>query len=186
MDIMQYYVKRCVALPGDTFYIEDGRYKVMGCRDSLGSVEAQDRFRRMASEQSLAWSSPLLKAYPGDSITGWTTLNFGPFYIPRTDDSIAMNLHAVKLYGNVVEWEQKKRLWHKAGKVYLGDSVIIGYRFRKSYYFMTGDKVENSKDSRYWGLLPEEFIVGKAVRVWKSVDRETGKMRWSRILRKIE
>ena len=51
---------------------------------------------------------------------------------------------------------------------------------------MTGDKVMNSQDSRYWGLLPEPFIVGKAVRVWKSVDRGTDEIRWKRIFRKIK
>jgi len=44
----------------------------------------------------------------------------------------------------------------------------------------------NSQDSRYWGLLPEPFIVGKAVRIWKSVDKDTGKVRWKRIFKKIE
>lgn len=186
MDLMQYYVKRCVALPGDTFCIKKGRYRVPGCETSLGCVDAQDRFRGLVKEQGLTWHSTLLRAYPGDSITGWTTLDFGPFYIPRANDSVTMDILAVKLYRNVIEWEQKKRLLYKAGNAYLGDSLITGYRFKKNYYFMAGDKVENSKDSRYWGLLPEEFIVGRAVRIWKSVDKESGKIRWNRILKKIK
>ena len=64
--------------------------------------------------------------------------------------------------------------------------MIRNYRFKENYYFMTGDKVMNSQDSRYWGLLPEPFIVGKAVRVWKSVDRGTDEIRWKRILKQIE
>lgn len=186
MDLMQYYVKRCVALPGDTFCIKNGRYRVQGYETSLGCVDAQDRFRGLVKGHGLTWHSTLLRAYPGDSITGWTTLDFGPFYIPRANDSVSMDMLAVKLYRNVIEWEQKKRLLYKAGNAYLGDSLITGYRFKKNYYFMAGDKVENSKDSRYWGLLPEEFIVGKAVRIWKSVDKESGKIRWNRIFKKIK
>lgn len=186
MDLMQYYVKRCVALPGDTFCIKNGRYRVPGYETLLGCVDAQYRFRSLVKEQGLTWHSALLRAYPGDSITGWTTLDFGPFYIPRANDSVTMDILAVKLYRNVIEWEQKKRLLYKAGNAYLGDSLITGYRFKKNYYFMAGDKVENSKDSRYWGLLPEEFIVGKAVRIWKSVDKESGKIRWNRIFKKIK
>lgn len=186
MDLMQYYVKRCVALPGDTFRIENGRYKVAGYDGALGNVEAQERFKRLVSEQELTWTSPLVRAYPGDSLIGWTALNFGPFYIPRASDSVLMNLQTAKLYKNVIEWEQNKALQHKDGYVYLNDSLITEYCFRKNYYFMAGDKAENSKDSRYWGLLPEEYIVGKAVRVWKSTDKDTGKLRWNRIFNRIK
>ncbi|WP_349872467.1 S26 family signal peptidase, partial [Bacteroides cellulosilyticus] len=70
--------------------------------------------------------------------------------------------------------------------ILLNDSAIHAYRFKENYYFVAGDKVMNSQDSRYWGLLPEPFIVGKAVRIWKSVDKDTGKVRWKRIFKKIE
>ena len=186
MDLMQYYVKRCVALPGDTFRIEGGRYKVVGFGSSLGCVDAQEHFKKMLSEYGPVRSASLLRAYPGDSIIGWTTLDFGPFYIPRASDSVSMEMRTVKLYKNVIEWEQKEQLLCKEGSTYLGDSLIKGYRFRKNYYFMAGDRVENSKDSRYWGLLPEEYIVGKAVRIWKSVDKRTDRVRWNRIFKKIE
>lgn len=187
MDIMQYYVKRCVALPGDTFCIENGRYKVQGYEGKLGCIETQDMFRRMVNEQGLTWhSSPLMKAFPGDSLVGWTALEFGPLYIPRLNDSIIMNVCTVNLYRDVIEWEQDKKLGCRDDGVYLGDSLIRNYRFLKNYYFMVGDKVENSKDSRYWGLLPEEYIVGKAWRVWKSVNTWTGDIRWNRIWKKIE
>lgn len=187
MDIMQYYVKRCVALPGDTFSIENGRYKVRGYTGLLGCTDAQERFRQIVFEQELTWtSSPLMRVYPGDSLMGWNALNFGPFYIPRINDTIVMNTHTVKLYRDVIEWEQKEKLSNRSDSVYLGDSLIRNYRFLKNYYFMTGDKVENSKDSRYWGLLPEEYIVGKAWRIWQSVDARTGNIRWNRIWKKIE
>ncbi|MCD8184482.1 MAG: signal peptidase I [Bacteroides sp.] len=170
MDIMQYYVKRCVALPGDTFRIVNGRYQVDGYPHSLGSPEAQDRFREMIEERNLPPTATGVKAYPGDTLIGWTVKDFGPFYIPKAGDSIALDGRALKLYRNVIEREQGGELRYEDDKIYLDNRIIAGYHFRKNYYFMAGDKAENSKDSRYWGLLPEEYIVGKAWRIWKSVD----------------
>lgn len=65
------------------------------------------------------------------------------------------------------------------------DWLINGYRLRKNYYFMAGDNGMNSQDSRYWGMLPEEYIVGKAWIIWKSVDPYTDKFRWDRFLKVI-
>ena len=78
------------------------------------------------------------------------------------------------LYRKLIEWEQGKKMYVKGDTVLLNDSVITSYQFRKNYYFVAGDHSENSQDSRYWGLLPEEYIVGVASRVWKSVDSYTG------------
>lgn len=92
----------------------------------------------------------------------------------------------MKLYKNVIEWEQGGKVRSEDNKIYLNDRIITGYRFRKNYYFVAGDKAENSKDSRYWGLLPEEYIVGKAWRIWKSVDEMQGKTRWNRVWKKVQ
>lgn len=186
MDVMQYYVKRCVALPGDTFRIANGRYKVNGYAGTLGCVHAQDRFMALISEQGLTDDAIGVRAYPEDSLIRWTTKEFGPLYIPKSGDIIPMDGRTVKLYGNIVEWEQQGNLRYETENVYLNDSLIAEYRFLKNYYFMAGDRAENSKDSRYWGLLPEEYIVGKAVRIWKSVDKRTDRVRWNRIFKKIE
>lgn len=56
----------------------------------------------------------------------------------------------------------------------------------KNYYFVSGDKMANSKDSRYWGMLPEEYIVGKVTRIWYSKNKNTDKTRWERIMKRIE
>lgn len=185
MDIMQYYVKRCVALPGDVFRIKEGRYKVDGYKGDLGKVDAQDKFKRMIEELGLSEDNCVVRAYPGDHLFGWTTVNFGPLYIPGAGDSIPMNIHTYKLYRNVIEWEQGAELSYKNGQVFLANIPISKYCFLSNYYFVTGDKVDNSKDSRYWGLLPEEYIVGKVWRIWKSVDRNTGKTRWERVWKKV-
>ena len=107
-------------------------------------------------------------------------------YIPKAGDTVTMDSRNARLYRNMVEWEQGKNLRYEGENVYLGDSLITAYHFLKNYYFVAGDKAENSRDSRYWGLLPEEYIVGKAVRVWKSTDPMTKEIRWERTFRRID
>ena len=97
-----------------------------------------------------------------------------------------MNRTNYLLYRKLIEWEQKGSLKYQDSAVFLNGKTIESYRFQKNYYFMAGDKGANSQDSRYWGLLPEEYIVGKAVRIWKSVAPYTKKFRWDRFLKKIE
>ena len=90
------------------------------------------------------------------------------------------------LYRNLLEWEQKEQLPLRRDTVLLGDSVISRYCFREYFFFASDDKMENSKDSRYWGLLPEPFIVGRALRIWKSKDDMSGSIKWERVWKKIE
>ena len=186
LNLMSYYVKRCVALPGDTFEIKKAHYRVRGCETSLGNVESQDALMRMAANGTEKDYGIVMSGYPYNGLVNWDIINFGPLYLPARGDDIEMNPKHVALYRNAIEWEQNKKLLLRGDTVLLNDSVIRNYRFKENYYFMTGDKVMNSQDSRYWGLLPEPFIVGKAVRIWKSVDRETDKIRWNRIFKKIE
>ena len=68
----------------------------------------------------------------------------------------------------------------------LNDSIIDSYTFTTNYYFMAGDLVRDSRDSRYWGLLPEDHIVGKAAIIWKSVDPYSGDVRWERVMRTVK
>lgn len=186
LNLMSYYVKRCVALPGDTFEIKKAHYRVRGCETSLGNVESQDALMRMAANGTERDYGIVMSGYPYNGLVNWDIINFGPLYLPARGDDIEMNPKHVALYRNAIEWEQNKKLLLRGDTVLLNDSVIRNYRFKENYYFMTGDKVMNSQDSRYWGLLPEPFIVGKAVRVWKSVDRGTDEIRWKRIFRKIK
>lgn len=186
LNLMSYYVKRCVALSGDTFEIKKAHYRVRGCETSLGNVESQDALMRMAANGTEKDYGIVMSGYPYNGLVNWDIINFGPLYLPARGDDIEMNPKHVALYRNAIEWEQNKKLLLRGDTVLLNDSVIRNYRFKENYYFMTGDKVMNSQDSRYWGLLPEPFIVGKAVRVWKSVDRGTDEIRWKRIFRKIK
>ena len=183
MHLLKYYVKRCIALPGDTMGIREGHYYIKGMDEPIGNVEAQERIARLDKEDA---RGIVMDAYPWDKYIDWTIQDFGPLHVPAAGQAVVMDSTAVKLYRNLVEWEQQKKLTFQGKKVFLGDSVIQEYRFRENYYFVGGDYMENSKDSRYWGLLPEPYIVGVATRIWKSVDKSTRKIRWDRVMKKIE
>lgn len=188
-DVMLYYVKRCIGEPGDTVEIRDARYRVRGVDTPIGDAGSQERLSRMLARKYGREEMIRRHCYytfPHDSTLGWNVCDFGPLYVPARGDSIEMNRNHYLFYKNLIEWEQHAKLSCREGRYYLKDKEIKGYRFRENYYFMGGDNCLNSKDSRYWGLLPECYIVGKATRIWKSVDPYTDKINWKRIWKKIE
>ena len=183
MHILKYYIKRCIGLPGDTLSIRNGVFRVSGADTPLGNLDSQ---RRIGQTLPGEFPDGIYNSFPFDSIANWNIRDFGPIYIPKTGDSLTMNRGNYILYRKLIEWEQKGKLEYKDSTVFLNAKPIKDYCFLKNYYFMAGDKGMNSQDSRYWGLLPEEYIVGKAAFVWKSVDPYTGKLRWDRFMKKIE
>jgi len=183
-DVMKYYVKRCIALPGDTLEIRNGFFHIRGINLELGNLKMQN-FISTLPEDSLSHGVDM-NTYPWDEEMGWTIKNFGPLPLPSKGQVVEMNRENWLLYHRLIFWEQKQRPMRKEdGHVYLGDSLLTTYRFEKNYYFMGGDKLDNSQDSRYWGPLPEEFIVGRAGYVWLSKDGRTNKIRWNRFMKSI-
>lgn len=174
MHMMKYYIKRCLGLPGDSLSIVNGYYRVNGISEPVGNIEGQELFsvqsNKMLKDAGLYWS------FPKDSLISWNVKNFGPLYLPRKGDVIDMNRENISIYRKLIEWETGQKL----------DPRIVSYTFQKNYYFVAGDRIEDSQDSRYWGLLPEEFIVGKATFIWRSMNPHTREIRWERICIRIE
>lgn len=183
MHILKYYIKRCIALPGDTLSIRDGYFHINGFDGTLGNPEAQRRISQTRPEE---FPDGIYRCFPYDSIIDWNIQDFGPLFIPKAGATVTMDRTAFVLYRKLIEWEQGATLAYRDSTVYLNDEPIQYYCFRKNYYFVAGDKGENSQDSRYWGMLPEEYIVGRAVRIWRSTDPYTGRFRWERFMKRIE
>lgn len=183
MHILKYYIKRCIGVPGDTLSIRKGMFRLNGMNGTFGNVASQRRIGQTRPEDFL---QGVYKCFPYDSLLDWNIKEFGPLYIPRKGGVVKMNRLGGVLYRKPIEWEQGKLLTIKGDSVWLNDSVISDYCFRKNYYFVAGDNGENSQDSRYWGLLPEEYIVGVASRIWKSEDSYTGDICWDRVWKKIK
>lgn len=180
MHILKYYIKRCIGLPGDTLSIQNGFFHVKGIQTPLGNFDSQKGI-----SATNKFPDGIFNSFPFDSLIGWNIKDFGPLYIPGKGDSITLDRTNYRLYKKLIEWEQQGELQYKDSTVFFKGNPINGYRFRKNYYFMAGDNGMNSQDSRYWGLLPEEYIVGKAWIIWKSVDPYTNKFRWDRFLKVI-
>jgi len=184
MNMRKYYCKRIVAIPGDTLEIRDCRYRVRGVAEELGYVPAQIELGwwLRAAEPEERQRRICFDAWPFDSVMGWTVMDFGPLLIPREGSRIAMTRENTLLYGRYIAWERQCDVpeW-RDGRAWIADEPIDEYVFTENYYFAAGDRVENSADSRYWGLLPEPMIVGITNFLWDSKDHATGKRRLNRI-----
>lgn len=182
MDFMKYYIKRCIAIPGDSLFIKNGFYHLKNSEEAIGIYDAQFLFSQRENETI---PENVFRAFPFDSTIPWNIKDFGPLYIPRKGDKVPLNRHTAILYRKLIEWEQKKKVDIQDDKVYIDDQLTTCYEFLTNYYFMAGDKIENSQDSRYWGLLPEPYIVGKAWIIWSSIDKSSNRTRWNRFLKTI-
>ncbi len=188
MDIRKYYMKRCVAVPGDTVVIRDCQYFVNGLRFEKDYDQADRlcRFLDINRDNPEEISRHVfVRAFPNDSTVPWTIRDFGPLTVPARGTRIEMDTENAAVYRNYIEWETGGRISVSNDSVFLDGVLLTGYEFDMDYYFVGGDNVFNSQDSRYFGLLPEPFIVGKASMIWKSVDRRSGRMRKERIFKAL-
>jgi signal peptidase I len=182
LDFNVFYAKRCVAIPGDTFFIENGFYKVKNVPDTLGYYPNQKALSEIPTENI---APNIYNCFP-DFDYSWNIKNFGHLYIPGENDTVAIDTMNVRLYKKLIEYETTGSITVGEGLVLLDSIPINEYVFQQNYYFMTGDYVQDSRDSRYWGLLPEDHIVGKAFIIWKSKNYDTNKWQWKRFFKTIK
>lgn len=119
----------------------------------------------------------------------WTEANFGPLWIPKKDAVIPINDSTLAIYGEtIIRYDHNENVVIADGKLTIDGKEVSEYKFNQDYYFMMGDNRNNSLDSRYWGFVPADHVVGKALFIWFSTDKEAGffsKVRWSRIFKGI-
>lgn len=153
------FCKRVIALPGDSISIVDGFYRNNHYKEVLGLEEEQKKYDLLPDSEY--WKREM-RTYPFDEHIKWTTYNMGPMYIPRKGDVIRITPQEAALYGFILEWELGQEItrdW-ETGEVKADGHLLTRHRFKHDYYFMAGDNVLDSDDSRFWGLVPEEYIVG--------------------------
>lgn len=152
------FCKRVMALPGDTLSIVDGYYKNNNYEGVLGLENQQ----RILSDTPDSLVGPMLVSMPYAWHLKWTIRNFGPLYMPRKGETIRLVPSNASPYRTLLEWEIGKEItWDWDTETVFADGKPIKWHtFQHSYYFMAGDNVMDSSDSRYWGLVPEEYIVG--------------------------
>lgn len=236
VDKRENYIKRCVAIPGDTLkvinkvlYINGEKaempvelqysYHVKTDGNNLnprvltkmditegGLISNQGDYRLALTENSkeklnafpnVKEINPISEPedsyanyiFPADKHFRFNKDNFGPITIPKKGITVDLSSENIALYKRLITVYEGNKLTIDGDKIFINRKEASTYTFAMDYYFMMGDNRDNSADSRFWGFVPEDHIVGKAVMIWFSLDKAKtwfSKIRWSRIFNSIE
>jgi len=238
VDKRENYIKRCMALPGDTLLITEGKVRVNGEQqpelplqkfkyyvstqgeplpdqllDSLNILKTTVTYNPVNSLHVLYLTNEKVEAlksypevrsisrymeptlsfqnqeiFPHSSHYRWTGDNFGPLRIPARGDTIRLTLQNLPLYKRIITTYEKNELAVRDGVIHINGQPADHYVVQMNYYFVMGDNHHNSADSRYWGFVPEDHLLGKAVLVLFSIKPDSpfiGGLRKERIFRSI-
>jgi signal peptidase I len=238
VDKREHYIKRCVAIAGDTLQIIDGQRFVNGImRDSAPNMQKTyyvqtngnpisamffekigiPKADRTYNPSYSLYELPLTKVqvaairklpivdtviirnavstgagqyvFPQAASLGWTEDNYGPIWIPKRGAAIALDSATLPFYRRIIEIYEGNTLEEKADGIYINNVKTRYYTFRMDYYWMMGDNRHNSLDSRFWGFVPENHVVGKASLVWMSLSPDKPfprNIRWGRLFRTMK
>lgn len=232
VDKREHYVKRCVAVAGDTLQVQKGVLYVNGTEqdyidnqqyiyfvqtssplsrksiERLGvspdevhyaasagiytmpltesAVEMLSGMSNVVSVTRNESTEPYLAIFPNNVNYPWTEDNFGPLWVPSKGATVALSVENLPLYERIIKNYECHDLRVEDGKIYIDGVERTDYTFEMDYYFMMGDNRHMSADSRYWGFVPEDHVVGTPSFVWLSLDKYKpfpSNIRWERMFK---
>ena len=236
VDKREHYVKRAVALPGDSLEIRhsqlyingryaepiDGRqyvyfvtingtpisnqaFEKMGiAKDDILFDRENQRYQLPLTDKNLRTvqsmsnvvsvekyesTQPMHYIFPNEGNFGWTEDNFGPLWIPKKGATVELTTENLPLYRRIIDVYEANDLEERDGKIYINGKEATSYTFKMDYYFMMGDNRHNSADSRFWGFVPEDHVVGRPSFVWLSIDKDKKfpkNIRWNHMFRSLK
>ena len=231
VDKRENYIKRCVAIAGDTLEIKEGVVFVngeeqapiagvqqtyiaqtaqpfskqalerLGVREWSGNGSVYYLFLTDEAAQKLQQSSnvislrryiygPNKEVFPHWPTARWSQDSYGPIWIPKRGTTIDLTVENLPLYERIITAYEGHTLELKGDEILIDGTPATQYTFALDYYWMMGDNRHNSADSRFWGFVPEDHIVGKASFIWLSTDRDKGSfpanIRWERLFKKVK
>ncbi|MFY0599025.1 MAG: signal peptidase I [Cyclobacteriaceae bacterium] len=243
-DLKTHYIKRCIAVAGDTIEVKRGQvyingeigenpelmqhqYRVVPKRElsqqEWGKIVDKFELARSlsieGSQQRIAALRPMITAeiaaeirkldviasvdivlkdlreieddiFPDAKYYSWNADNYGPLEIPFRGMTIQIDEYSLAKFGSTIEdYEELGEVKIDIDKLTINGEEVSEYTFTKDYFFMMGDNRHNSADSRYWGFVPEDFVVGEASFIWMSLDENKSllrKVRWNRLFKGID
>ena len=221
MDKKENYIKRCVAVAGDTLKVENGTVYCNGVAEGYIPNKQYYYYNRATGKSLKSGYDAMTGAFVelpvrdaelgeyadtarydlvkmGDVMRGaliphlsngrtvqWDLDDFGELWVPKAGATIALTDENMALYGRCIDVYENHDVEQREGVIYIDGEAAAEYTFEQDYYFMMGDNRHGSLDSRFWGFVPADHIVGKASYVWFSVDPAGGGIRWERMFKSI-
>ncbi len=231
VDKRENYVKRCVAVGGDTIKIVNSTLYVNGVAEepndgrqfiysvqvtspissgvfeklqiteaygngsiyqmplSASKVEEIKKLPNVIAVTQYIANAPNPDIFPNDERYGWNVDNFGELWVPKRGATISLTEENIPFYRRIITLYEGNDLREEDGKIYINGEQTTSYTFKMNYYWMMGDNRHNSADSRFWGFVPEDHVVGRAAVVMISLDAMgsfPSNIRWNRLFKSVK